>query len=99
MKTLGVKEKTDLNEFEKKKARVFHNQQRDKLIDMIEKKRVTGALWNDDRDVKAMREPFTRFFFEEWKLGFEQFQKGNWEAAYESFKKTQVIYGLLRFWD
>ena len=37
-----------------------------------------------------MREPFTPYFFEEWKRGFEQFQKGNWEAAFDSFKKTQV---------
>jgi len=32
--------------FEKKKAKVFHNQQRDKLMSIIEKKRITAAIWN-----------------------------------------------------
>ena len=64
IKTMGINENKDLNSFEKKKARVFHNQQRDKLMELIEKKRVTGPLWNDDKEIQAMREPFTKFFFE-----------------------------------
>ena len=63
IKTMGINESQDLNSFEKKKARVFHNQQRDKLMELIEKKRVTGSLWNDDKEIQAMREPFTKFFF------------------------------------
>ena len=70
IKTLGINENKDLNSFEKKKARVFHNQQRDKLMELVEKKRVTGSIWNDDKEIQAMREPFTKYFFEEWKKGF-----------------------------
>ena len=28
---------------------------RDKLMDIIEKKRVTYSLWNDDKDITIMR--------------------------------------------
>lgn len=65
--------------FEKKKAKVFHNQRRDKLMQLIQKKRITGAIWNEDKDIKAMREPFSRFFFDEWKRGFEFYLKGEWK--------------------
>ncbi len=64
MKVVGVNEEKKLSLFEKKKAKVFHNQQRDKLISVIEKKRITSAIWNEDKDIKAMREPFSRFFYE-----------------------------------
>ena len=66
-------------------------------MELIEKKRVTGPIWNDDKEIQAMREPFTKFFFEEWKRGFEEFQNGNWTAACEAFKKTQVKLLLFRF--
>ena len=91
LKEVGVNEEKTETPFEKKKAKVFHNQQRDKLMSIIEKKRITGAIWNEDRDVKAMREPFTRFFYEEWKRGFEAYQKGKWEEAHEILKKTMVM--------
>lgn len=35
LKTMGLNIKPDISSFEKKKARVFHNQQRDKLMEMI----------------------------------------------------------------
>ena len=47
-------------------------------------------MWSEDHEIQAMREPFSKFFFEEWKRGFEEYQKGNWEIASEAFKKTQV---------
>ena len=90
-KVAGVNPRKNMEIFEKKKAKVFHNQQRDKLMAWIEKKRITGALWNEDKDVKSMREPFTKFFYDEWKQGFELYQKGEWKAAHEVFTKTQVL--------
>lgn len=90
-KVSGVNPKKSMEVFEKKKAKVFHSQQRDKLMAWIEKKRITGALWNEDKDVKAMREPFTKFFYDEWKRGFELYQKGEWKEAHEIFAKTQIL--------
>ncbi len=54
-KALGVNPRKNMDPFEKKKAKVYHSQQRDKLLATIEKKRVTNAIWNGDRDVQAMR--------------------------------------------
>jgi hypothetical protein len=28
-----------------------------------------------------MREPFSKLFYEEWKRGFEAYQKGEWATA------------------
>lgn len=28
-----------------------------------------------------MREPFSKYFYEEWKRGFECYQKGRWKEA------------------
>ena len=78
LKNNGIQQRKEISLFEKKKAKVFHNQQRDKLMNIIEKKRITGAIWNEDKDIKAMREPFTKFFFEEWKRGFDAYLKGRW---------------------
>lgn len=55
LKEIGVSPPTEQSMFEKKKAKVFHNQQRDKLMSVIEKKRITGAIWSEDKDIKAMR--------------------------------------------
>ena len=78
IRVMGLAEGIDKNGFEKKKARVFHNQRRDLLMERAEKKRVTGSMWSEDHEIQAMREPFSKFFFEEWKRGFEEYQKGNW---------------------
>lgn len=56
----------------------------------IEKKRVTGQYWNE-KDIKAMREPFSKLFYEEWKKGFEAYEKGEWSSAREIFTKTQLL--------
>lgn len=45
----------------------------------IEKKRVTGTYWSDDKDIKAMREPFAKLFYEEWKRGLQAYLKGEWK--------------------
>ena len=42
-------------------------------MDIIEKKRVTSLLWTDDKDIIAMREPFSKYFYDEWKKGFTAF--------------------------
>ncbi len=65
LKENGINSKSEISIFEKKKAKVFHNQQRDKLMSIIEKKRVTSTIWNEDKDIKAMRGPFnSKFFFD-----------------------------------
>lgn len=91
LKENGIRASKEMSMFEKKKAKVFHNQRRDKLMQLIQKKRITGAIWNEDKDIKAMREPFSRFFFDEWKRGFEYYLKGEWKEAHEIFKKTLVL--------
>lgn len=42
----------------------------------IQKKRVTGSYWHGDSDIKFMREPFSKVFYDEWKRGFDAYQKG-----------------------
>lgn len=64
--------------------------ERDLLLEEIQRKRVTSNIWKDDHDIISMRQPFTKFFFEEWKQGFEHYQKGEWVKAYEILKKTEV---------
>lgn len=63
---------------------------RDKLMDMIETKRVTYNLWNEDKDISVMRQPYSKFFFDEWKRAFAAYEAGKWSEAIELFKGTKV---------
>jgi hypothetical protein len=87
---MGFHSKKERTVIEQKNVRVHFNQRRDKLMAEIEKKRVTGQYWND-RDIKAMREPFSKQFYEEWKRGFEAYEKGDWCSAKEILIQTQLL--------
>lgn len=91
LKLVGLHKKRDKTAAEKKNARVCYNQRRDNLLAKIEKKRVTGAYWSEDKDIKAMREPFSKLFYEEWRKGLSAYLKGEWKEAHETFVKTQLL--------
>ena len=55
IQNLGINRPCEKTPYEKKKIKVHHNLMRDKLMDIIEKKRVTYSLWNDDKDITIMR--------------------------------------------
>lgn len=55
IKTCGIKKKTELASFDKKKAKVFFHLSRDKLMSTIEKKRITAKIFSESRDLQAMR--------------------------------------------
>ena len=63
LKTFGISNKKDLSLTEKQRIKVSHNKIRQNRLSKIEKTRFTSALWHEDKDVKCMREPYSKMFF------------------------------------
>lgn len=82
VKMKGVHVKKERTASQKQIAKVKHNHARDKLLVAIEKHgKVSQKIWYDDKDIKYMRKPYTKVFYDEWKKGFEAYQKGEWKLA------------------
>lgn len=91
IKKIGVSKPADKTPYQKKKAKVLANLDRDKLLAQIAEKRMTMEKWRSDKDIMAMREPFGDYFLNIWKDGFAEFKRGNWASARHSFIRTKVF--------
>ena len=63
LKVYGVGNKKEMNPHERQRIKVNNNRTRQLRLSKIEKQRFTSKLWNEDKDIKCMREPYTKIFF------------------------------------
>ena len=68
----GAIEQKKLTEKENKIAKVIQNINRKELLENITKEGVTDEFWND-QDVRRMKEPYKKEFYEIWNVGFKQY--------------------------
>lgn len=55
LKEKGVEKVEEKTMFQKKKAKVIHNIERDELMNKIADRRITIEMWKNDKDIMAMR--------------------------------------------
>lgn len=94
LKTFGIGAKKDMSLHDRQKVKVSHNRIRQLRLSRIQKHYFTPQLWREDKDVKCMREPYSKMFFGEFKKGMEYYVSGKWTEAIELFKKTAVVFIL-----
>lgn len=69
LKVFGVSAKKDMSLNDRQKVKVSHNKIRQLRLSRIQKHYFTPQLWRQDKDVKCMREPYSKMFFGEFKKG------------------------------
>ena len=52
----------------------------------------TSSLFNNDEDIKLMREPFTKEFLEKYSESFNSYIEGKWMEAKKGFESVIDIY-------
>lgn len=55
LKEKGVEKVEEKTMFQKKKAKVIYNIERDELMNKIADRRITIEMWKNDKDIMAMR--------------------------------------------
>ena len=87
---MGLNEDKKLSGKEKRQKKVYQSINRKDLQEGIAKEGVTKELWNSD-EIKTMQEPYSSRFYDEWKIAFERYVSGNWEAAVRQLQLTNDL--------
>ncbi|CAD8196025.1 unnamed protein product [Paramecium octaurelia] len=91
-KIKGLRDKFDVSQMtqkESKKFRVLNRFKREDLMKKVQNNQVSVTdLFSTDDELAAAREPYTQVFYETWKIGFDQYIKGSWGDAQQTFQKT-----------
>ncbi|CAG9331270.1 unnamed protein product [Blepharisma stoltei] len=83
-----------LSDADSKQARVLARIVRDKLKSQAKSGEYPiHLLWNDDIDLKMMKENISKSFFGEFSKALDNYFAGRWEKAIEGFHKAQKIKG------
>lgn len=51
----------------------------------------TDRLWSEDEEIRIMREPYSKQFYEEWRKGFADYLGGNWVNALENLTRANSL--------
>lgn len=69
------------------------SQRRELMVDLRKNIKKTHHLIEADPDFRDMRKSFTKEFFRQWEIGFENYIEGRWEEARKIFEHTKVAIG------
>ncbi|CAD8111350.1 unnamed protein product [Paramecium sonneborni] len=94
-KIKGLRDRFDVSQMtqkESKKFRVLNRFKREDLMKKVQNNQVSVTdLFSTDDELAAAREPYTQVFYETWKQGFDQYIKGSWNEAQQTFQKTLTM--------